>query len=45
MYSFVIWFEFIDLVGFFGCYCLTSVTLFIIGSYLFYRKISKKNDI
>ena len=22
--------EFIDLVGFFGCYCLTPVTLFII---------------
>ena len=24
MYSFVVWCEFIDLVGFFGCYCLTS---------------------
>ena len=45
MYSFVVWCEFIDLVGFFGCYCLTSVTLFIIRSYLFYRKISKNNDI
>ena len=30
MYSRVFWREFIDLVGFFGCYCLTPVTLFII---------------
>ena len=45
MYPFVVWCEFIDLVGFFACHCLTSVTLFIIGSYLFYRKISKNNDI
>ena len=26
MYSCVFWCEFIDLVGFFGCYCLTRVT-------------------
>ena len=26
MYSCVFWYEFIDLVGFFGCYCLTRVT-------------------
>ena len=45
MYSFVVWCEFIDFGVFFGCYCLTSVTLFIIRSYLFYRKISKNNDI
>ena len=32
MYSWVFWREFIDLVGFFGCYCLTNVTLFIISS-------------
>ena len=32
MYSCVFWCEFIDLVGFFGCYCLTTVTLFIIRS-------------
>ena len=32
MYSCVFWCEFIDLVGFFGCYCLTPVTLFIIRS-------------
>ena len=30
MFSFVFWCEFIDLVGFFGCYCLTHVNLFII---------------
>ena len=30
MYSCVFWCEFIDLVGFFGCYCLNPVTLFII---------------
>ena len=28
MYSCVFWCEFIDLVGFFGCYCLTPVTLY-----------------
>ena len=27
MYSCVFWCEFIYLVGFFGCYCLTPVTL------------------
>ena len=32
MYSWVFWCEFIDLVGLFGCYCLTPVTLFIIRS-------------
>ena len=32
MYSCVLWCEFIDLFGFFGCYCLTPVTLFIIRS-------------
>ena len=32
MYSCVFWCEFIDLVGFFGCYCLTPVPLFIIRS-------------
>ena len=26
-YSFVCWCEIIDLVGFFGCYCLTPVTM------------------
>ena len=30
MYSCVFWCKFIDLVGFFGCYCLNPVTLFII---------------
>ena len=32
MYSCVFWCEFIDLVGFLGCYCLNPVTLFIIRS-------------
>ena len=32
MYSCVFGSEFIDLVGFFSCYCLTPVTLFIIRS-------------
>ena len=32
MYSCVFWYEFIDLVGFLGCYCLNPVTLFIIRS-------------
>ena len=32
MYSCVFWYEFIDLVGFFGSCCLTPVTLFIIRS-------------
>ena len=32
MYPCVFWCEIIDLVGFFGCYCLTPVTLFIIRS-------------
>ena len=27
MHCCVLWCEFIDLVGFFGCYCLTPVTL------------------
>ena len=27
MHCCVFWCEFIDLVGFFGCYCLTPVTL------------------
>ena len=30
IYSCVFWCEFIDLVGSFGCYCVTSVTPFII---------------
>ena len=30
MYSCVFWRKFIDQIGFFGCYCLTPVTLFII---------------
>ena len=30
MYSCVFWCKFIDQIGFFGCYCLTPVTLFII---------------
>ena len=30
MYSYVFWCEFIDLVGFFGNYCLTLVTFLII---------------
>ena len=29
MYCRGFWCEFIDLVGFSGCYCLTSVTLFV----------------
>ena len=33
MYPCVFWCGFIDLVGFFGCYCLTPVTLFIIRGY------------
>ena len=32
MYSCAFWCEFIDLVGFFRCYCFTSVTFFIIRS-------------
>ena len=32
MYSCVFWCEFIDLVGFLGCYCLNPVTFFIIRS-------------
>ena len=32
MYSRVFWCEFIDLVGFLGCYCLNPVTVFIIRS-------------
>ena len=32
MYSCVFWREFVDLVGFLGCYCLNPVTLFIIRS-------------
>ena len=32
MYSCVFGSEFIDLVGFFGCYCLPPVNLFIIRS-------------
>ena len=32
MFSCVFWCEFIDLVGFFGCYCLTPVTLILIRS-------------
>ena len=31
-YSCVFWREFIDLIGFFGCYCLTPNTLYIIRS-------------
>ena len=30
MYSCVFWYEFTDLVAFFGCYCLTPVNLFSI---------------
>ena len=30
LYSCNFWCEFIELVGFFGCYCLTPVTLFMI---------------
>ena len=30
MYSCVFWCKFIDQIGFFGCYCLTPVTLFTI---------------
>ena len=32
MYSCVFWCEFIDLLAFFGCYCLTPAPLFIIRS-------------
>ena len=32
MYSYVFWSEFINLDGFFGSYCLTLVTFFIIRS-------------
>ena len=48
MYSCVFWCELIDLVGFFGCYCLTLVILFKHSNTskvsllnLFYRKKSK----
>ena len=42
MYFCVFWCEFIDLVLFFYCYCLTPVTLFIIRSTCV--KVAKKNS-
>ena len=32
VYSCVFWCEFIDLVGFLGCYCLTPVTVLTLSS-------------
>ena len=34
MYSCVFWCELIDLVGFFGCYCVTPVTLLKAQQYI-----------
>ena len=34
MYSCVFWCELIDLVGFFGCYCVTPVTLLKTQQYI-----------
>ena len=45
MYCCVFWCEFNDLVNFYGCFCLTAVTLFIIRKCTLYKESDRGQPI